>query len=1176
MHFLADHVRGGFGRAVTCVAAVCALFVAVLVSPVHAEYTGPRRLKVGIPNFRPLAFKDSERGYTGLYPDLLKPIAKAENWTIEYVEAPWPDLVKKLEDGELDLMTCMAYTPERAERFNYSKEVVTISWGQAFTGIDGDIASILDLDGKRVAIMERDVNGKHFSEFFQRFGVVCQLVRTKSYEEMCQTLKADRADAVVLSNVISADYVQRYKLRPTAIIFNPVRSMFVASKSADPDIIFAIDSIMRQWRKTSDSVLYQAEERWLKTTVQTEQADLEIVFYAAVTVAAAILVLMLWLWTMRKQVDARTRELDVSLEKYRVLFETFPMGITITDEQGDIIEVNQESSRLLGLGSSEQTDRTLYSTEWDVIGLDGLPLGSTEFPAAIALNEQRVVRDGMIGVARPDGDTVWISVTAAPIPLENYGVAVGYFDVTARLKAEEQLRDNQAFLLNVFASIRDGISVVDRDLNVVHVNPTMEQWYGGGGPLVGRKCHEVYQHCDAPCDPCPTLRAFRSGLVESDIVPGVPGSSIEWLELYCYPIRNNENGEITGVIEFVRDITERRKAEADQREREQRHRIVFENSPLGMIVFDNEGTIVDCNDQFVQLMGSTREKVIGFSAAKQTNLGMREAVAQALSGETAVYEDFYRSVTGSRSLYMRAVFNPVFSGATQTGIIATIEDVSERMEAEVKRRKSEQTYRRLVEDLGDRFCLFHLSLEGIVTYASPSVKHFMDISQEEAVGQQWENLLDWAPEYIEGVEKKLAQLVNREMRFVTFEMAYTDSSGQERFIEITDHTRLNDAGDVIGIEGILVDITERKQTERDLRQYRDELEEMVHDRTKELSETVDELKRRTNESETIARLGDLLQACETDEESFSIFTSMCSQIFSCQSGFLGIYDEQVETVRVVAEFGGFVDMDMEFEVGDCWALRRGGVHLVADPEDDPVCPHAHGEQHLSSVCVPVGAMGEYMGLLHLLWDMKDKPSDQCEQETEAIMSLAKRVAELYALSLANIRLRARLRRQSIRDTLTGLYNRRHMEDALRREVARARRRETQVGVILLDVDHFKQFNDLHGHDAGDEVLRILGSYLNDMTRSEDIACRYGGEELLVILPDCDIENAAQRAEELRAGIEKLVVHYGGNALHVTASLGVAAFPDHGNSPAVVVAAADSALYRAKGSGRNRAVIASDQ
>jgi len=235
-----------------------------------------------------------------------------------------------------------------------------------------------------------------------------------------------------------------------------------------------------------------------------------------------------------------------------------------------------------------------------------------------------------------------------------------------------------------------------------------------------------------------------------------------------------------------------------------------------------------------------------------------------------------------------------------------------------------------------------------------------------------------------------------------------------------------------------------------------------------------------------------------------------------------------------------------------------------------VCKHLIGGQPLAHICVPLLSKGEALGLLHVA--QLDGGVLTPERERLAIT-----VGEHLALSMANLKLRETLRLQSIRDPLTGLFNRRYMEESLDRELSRADRSGKPLAVLMLDLDHFKKFNDSFGHDAGDTLLTSVGNYLRANTRSSDIVCRYGGEEMVVILPDASEENAVKRAEALRTGIRTLEVHSRGEAIgQVTTSIGLAVYPTHASTGPDILKAADIALYEAKHTGRDRVVVAGDR
>jgi diguanylate cyclase (GGDEF)-like protein len=186
--------------------------------------------------------------------------------------------------------------------------------------------------------------------------------------------------------------------------------------------------------------------------------------------------------------------------------------------------------------------------------------------------------------------------------------------------------------------------------------------------------------------------------------------------------------------------------------------------------------------------------------------------------------------------------------------------------------------------------------------------------------------------------------------------------------------------------------------------------------------------------------------------------------------------------------------------------------------------------------------------------------------------LALAMGEAIKLSLFNLRLQEKLREQATHDPLTGLFNRRYLEDSLDRELHRARRKESVLSLVMLDLDHFKQFNDSFGHDAGDLMLREIGKVLGAALRHSDIACRYGGEEFVLVFPDSALADTSKRLEAIRVLIKGLEIRHGDRLIGtMTVSAGIAASPDHGTTAPELLRAADEALYAAKEGGRDRLV-----
>jgi len=243
----------------------------------------------------------------------------------------------------------------------------------------------------------------------------------------------------------------------------------------------------------------------------------------------------------------------------------------------------------------------------------------------------------------------------------------------------------------------------------------------------------------------------------------------------------------------------------------------------------------------------------------------------------------------------------------------------------------------------------------------------------------------------------------------------------------------------------------------------------------------------------------------------------------------------------------------------CWALKRGKPHLNRGDSTKLCCAHHVGSE--TSLEIPMIARGEIVGLLQLF-----ASGISAVERLEHITDLGSALADGMSLALANMALREKLRNQALRDPLTGLYNRRYMEDCLQRFVRLAERENREISLIMVDLDHFKRLNDEHGHSFGDQVLRDAALTLTGSLRETDIVCRFGGEELVVILPDCPLERAADKAELLRLRIEELSSTHGAD---ISASFGVASVPHTSQSVTDLLQAADQALYKAKQGGRNQ-------
>jgi len=307
-------------------------------------------------------------------------------------------------------------------------------------------------------------------------------------------------------------------------------------------------------------------------------------------------------------------------------------------------------------------------------------------------------------------------------------------------------------------------------------------------------------------------------------------------------------------------------------------------------------------------------------------------------------------------------------------------------------------------------------------------------------------------------------------------------------------------------------------------------------------------------------MADVLQSATDHGDANAVLRATAAELVPGFAGALYIFNNSRDRLVLSTAWGREQeDMHETVNPGACWALKRGKPHLNRADGRKLCCDHHLGSEALLEI--PMIARGEIVGLLQLFAEGED-----AEARLDSVRELGSALADGMSLALANMALREKLRNQALRDPLTGLYNRRYMEDSLQRFVRLAERENREVSVVMVDLDHFKKLNDEHGHAFGDQVLRESAHALVSALRETDIVCRYGGEELVVILPDCNIERAADKAELLRQRIEGLRETH---KAEISASFGVASIPHTSGGVTDLLAAADAALYKAKQNGRNQ-------
>lgn len=335
----------------------------------------------------------------------------------------------------------------------------------------------------------------------------------------------------------------------------------------------------------------------------------------------------------------------------------------------------------------------------------------------------------------------------------------------------------------------------------------------------------------------------------------------------------------------------------------------------------------------------------------------------------------------------------------------------------------------------------------------------------------------------------------------------------------------------------------------------------------EVTRSLERVQELGREMAILGSMADLLQSCRSMDEARPVIQRSLQQLLPDSAGAVCLLNSSQNLIEAVMQWGDTAGTQAVFAPDDCWSLRRGRTHVVEDARAGQRCAHLADPAPASYACLPMMAHGETLGVMFV---------HGANSGNEERLRLLRTASEQVSLAMANLKLQETLRIQSIRDPLTGLFNRRYLEASLERELTRAKRSRHPVCVIMVDVDHFKRFNDTFGHEAGDVVLVEVAGVLKAATREDDIACRYGGEEFTLILPEASAALATERAGQIREAIRKLHLEHRRRSLGtVTASFGIAVYPQDSGTPAGLVQAADAALYQAKQAGRDRVVLAAE-
>lgn len=902
---------------------------------------------------------------------------------------------------------------------------------------------------------------------------------------------------------------------------------------------------------------------------------------------------------LQRQLSERKR-IDKSLKDQVELLNLAHDAIVARDLNGAIAFWNHGAQEIYGFTKQEALGKKIHV------------LLKTQFPKPLVQIEAELFANGrwegeLIHTKRDGTQIIVSSRWAVKQDLQDRPLEILEInsDITLAKQTEESLLSTSVRLAGILDIAEDAIISIDENQKITLFNQGAEKIFGYTAiEILGKPLNILLPTISTNNESTDSgiLTNYKSAQIgKENLIFGVRKNGI------TFPLEASlsELELVTGTIYtlILRDITERMKAEENLSEREERFRKVFEEGPLGMAIIGLDYRMMSVNPMMCQMLGYSEEQITGSNFIDLTHPGDLQQemslIEQLASGNISHYKIDKRYIKKNKDIIWGRLTVSIVRDTAEKPLyfLAMLEDVTEQKQAEETLRHREAEFRASIENAPDAIVRYDRQL--YCQYINPEIERQLGIPPKAFIGKLISEV-GFTPEFVNLWQQALHK-VFATGRQESIEFEWTALTGQA-YYQARMVPEFSGEGTVEFVLAIIRNITEIKQAQKELEEANERLKKWV-----------EELAFRNREIVLLGKMSDILQACISIEEAYRTLAQLVKPLFPDVEGGIFVMNASKDLVEVVASWCGNDNISAFnskkiFAPNECWALRRGRPHLVQYSEISLQCKHiqipdggesskedeletetigTEGEMAncnadlalpISSIyklspipaetlCVPMMAQGEALGVLYL-------SSLEPGKLTLAKEQLAVTVAEHIGLALANLKLQEELKQQSIRDSLTGLYNRRYLEESLAREINRGLRLKQPLGVIMIDVDRFKRYNDTYGHEAGDVVLREIGTFLQEKVRGSDIACRYGGEELTLILPEATLETTLKRAEFLREGIKHLNLQYHHQQLGgITVSLGVAVFPEHGLTGESVIAAADAALYEAKKQGRDRVVVA---
>ncbi len=560
--------------------------ILILYQP--CELTAQEAIRVGVFQNKPLSFIDDQGKAQGIYPDVIREIAKKKKWDLEFVLDNWAGSLGRLKSGDIDLMVSIVHSKERDKIFDFSKEPVVMLWGQVYTVKDSGIVNILDLAGKNVAIMGKDINAKNFIALCQKFNIKCSFIEAKIYDDVCELILSEKADAGVINNINGEFLKRKYDIFATPIMFNPIIPVFAVPEEKNQYLLDEIDLQLSEWQKDSHSIYYSILNKWFGDVKSNLKLPYKLIATIISFAVVTSLFLLIWMRVLKRQVKSRTAELREGEEKYRLLFNSANDAVFVHQPHKDgtlvkFLEVNDVAGRMYG-----------YTKE-ELLELSPTDLANPEREKEVRDQVKKLLTDGYnifeIVHKKKGGKEFPVEVSAYLFDFKNKSTILSIVrDITERKKSEKKLYEEKEFTETALNSQQDTFFLFDSNTGkAIRWNKAFSKVSGYDDDEIAKMIAPNSYYSAEDLEKVPlfmdeVLETGR-GRIELELVCK---DGLKIPTEYNVSVIKDKHGNPKYIISIGRDITERKQAEDSLKSSQERFLTVLNSIDATVYVVDIE------------------------------------------------------------------------------------------------------------------------------------------------------------------------------------------------------------------------------------------------------------------------------------------------------------------------------------------------------------------------------------------------------------------------------------------------------------------------------------------------------------------------------------------------------------------------------------------------------------